>query len=251
MATFVLIHGSWHWGGCYLKVANLLAAKGHVVSCPDLLTCGYDPTVPGTVPDLAAYAAPARAMIEAADGKVILVGHSMGGVSCTYLGELLPEKISRIVYLSAFLCPDGKTANDYIFSPAYLDDPLAKEFFQIASADPAGVRINLDNVDLVKAAFYTDCSDHDVSIAAKNVIPVCPAAGNVWVTQITPERFGSVPRAYIECLEDKALPLPVQRQMQADMSTAGYEVATHAITASHSPFFSKPEELADMLHGMA
>ncbi len=251
MATFILIHGSWHWGGCYLKVANLLAAKGHVVSCPDLLTCGYNPAAPGTVPDLPAYVAPALELLESAEEKVILVGHSMGGVSCSYLGELLPEKISRIVYLAAFLCPDGKTANDYIFSDAYMKDPLAAEFFQIASADPLGVRINLDDVDLVKAAFYTDCSDHDVSIAAKNVIPVCPVAANIWVTKITAERFGSVRRTYIECLGDKALPLTVQRQMQADVAASGFEVDTRAIQASHSPFFSKPEELADILHSLA
>ena len=199
---------------------------------------------------MAAYAAPARAMIDAARDKVILVGHSMGGVSCTYLGELLPEKISKIVYLSAFLCPNGKTANDYIFSPLYMEDPLAAEFFSIASADPAGVRINLDDVSLVKAAFYTDCSDHDVSIAAKNVIPVCPAAANVWVTETTPARFGSKPLVYIECLEDKALPLTVQRQMQADVSAAGPQVVTRSIKASHSPFFSRAEELAGLLDGL-
>ena len=44
MATIVLIHGSWHWGACFLKVANLLAEKGHTVLCPDLATHGYDTT---------------------------------------------------------------------------------------------------------------------------------------------------------------------------------------------------------------
>ena len=82
MATFILIHGSWHWGGCFVKVANILAANGHAVITPDLASHGFDPTPTHAVTDLPTYAAPVRAALEQVKGKAILVGHSVGGATC-------------------------------------------------------------------------------------------------------------------------------------------------------------------------
>jgi pimeloyl-ACP methyl ester carboxylesterase len=252
MATFVLIHGSWHWGGCYLKVANSLAAKGHVVSCPDLLTLGFDPTPPGTVPDLPAYLGPAKKLVEAAKEKVIVLGHSMGGVSVSYLGETMPDKIKRLVYLCAFLCPPSKTANDYLFSEDFLKDPMVAEFNENMKIVPKGVQMTTSNLEFMKTAFYNDCSDHDVSVAVKNVSPIGPLVANVWAHETTKERFGRLPITYIECLQDKAIPIKVQKNMQNDVRAAfGIDIDTKVMDASHSPFLSQPEKLADILDGLA
>jgi pimeloyl-ACP methyl ester carboxylesterase len=252
MATFVLIHGSWHWGGCYLKVANLLAAKGHVVSCPDLLTLGYDPTPPGTVPDLPAYLGPAKKLVEAAKEKVIVLGHSMGGVSVSWLGENMPEKIQRLVYLCAFLVPPGKTANEYLFSEDFLKDPMVAEFNENMKLVDKGVQMSTSNVEFMRTAFYNDCSDHDVKIAAKNVSPIGPAVANVWAHETTKERAGRLPVTYIECLKDKAIPIKVQRNMQNDFKAAfNRDIDVATMDASHSPFFSQPEKLAEILDELA
>ena len=248
MATIMMIHGAWHWGACFLKVANMLAEKGHTVICPDLATHGYDLTEPGSVADMDQYTGSAQRAIEALPGKVVLLGHSMGGVSCTYLGEKFADRVEKIIYLAAFLCADGKCANDYIFSPPYTGDPAAAELFQLLSADPHGIRLALADVPLVKTAFYADCSDHDVAIAAKNVIAVTPAAANIWPTKTTSERFGQIPCTYIECTQDKAIPIAIQRIMQTEAAAMAPHLSVVTMDASHSPFFSQPVALADLIH---
>ncbi|WP_428028445.1 alpha/beta fold hydrolase, partial [Altererythrobacter sp.] len=59
----------------------------------------------------------------------------------------------------------------------------------------------------------------------------------------TPERWGSLPRTYIECTEDRTIPISSQRRMQA--MSPGAKVVT--LDADHSPFLSRPRELADAL----
>ena len=56
----------------------------------------------------------------------------------------------------------------------------------------------------------------------------------------------SLPRHYVECLQDRAIPIEVQRSMHAAIPCR-----VHALDASHSPFLSMPERLADVLDAIA
>jgi len=178
----------------------------------------------------------------------------MGGVTLTYLAEKYPEKtekypekISKLIYLTAFMAPKGKKAVDYIL--LYLKIPAAKELFQVMSEvnDGRGVKLDLTQRAVVKAAFYADCSEHDVDIAAKNVLPIQSSVPNQTVSTITAKRFGSIPRVYIECTEDKAIPIETQRLMISDVP--GATVAS--LKTSHSSFFSQPDSLAKLIIEMA
>jgi hypothetical protein len=133
-----------------------------------------------------------------------------------------------------------------IMSPEYTGNPMAAELYQILSPIETGVKLDLSTPALVKATFYGDCSDHDLAIAAKNVIEVQPFAPFVTPSVTTPERYGSLRRVYIECTEDKAIPIEIQRIMQHGVP--GSEVLT--MHTSHSPFFSQPKALADLLAGL-
>jgi len=243
MANFVLVHGAWHWGACYQKVAQELLLLGHNVAMPDLATHGFDPTPEGSVADMAQYTASARKVIEASSEKVYLVGHSMGGATITYLGEQIPDKIAALVYLTAFLIPNGKTANEIVSSPEYTGHTMASELNQILSPVDTGVKADASQTELARAAFYGDCSDHDFAIALKNLIEVQPFAPFITPAVTTPERYGSLRRIYIECTQDKAIPIEMQRAMQN--AVPGCEVLT--MHTSHSPFFSQPKALADLL----
>jgi pimeloyl-ACP methyl ester carboxylesterase len=243
--TIVMVHGAWHWGGCFLKVANRLTQMGYPVVMPDLKSHGYSAATYDQVTDMADYAAPVSAILQAATSPVVLLGHSMGGVTLTYLAELYPDKIRKLVYLTAFMTPSGKSANDYIFSAAYATDPAAAELFQLlsASSDSKGVVLDVAQPALVKAAFYADCSDHEVAIAAANIIPINSNVPYGAVAATTVAKFGSIPRVFIECTLDKAIPIAQQRQMQADVP--GATVMT--LATSHSPFFSEPDQLANLI----
>jgi pimeloyl-ACP methyl ester carboxylesterase len=243
MANFVLVHGAWHWGGCYAKLADELLVRGHNVAMPDLATHGFDPTPVGTVKDMAQYTEPARRLVEASSEKVVLLGHSMGGATCTYLGEQLPEKIAMLVYLTAFMMPNGKCPNDLIMSPEYTGNPAAAELFQLLAPTEAGIKIDTSKPELAKAGFYADCSDHDIAMSAKNILQVQAYAPFITPSATTPERYGALRRVYVECTQDKAIPIEIQRAMQA--MVPGSEVYT--LHASHSPFYAQPAALADLL----
>lgn len=128
-----------------------------------------------------------------------------------------------------------------------MSDPMAAELFKLLSADEAGVRLALDDLAMVKTAFYGDCSDHDIAIAARNVIAVSPAAPNIWKTEATSERFATLPCLYIECTQDKAIPIAMQRYMQEEARAANLDITTASLETSHSAFFSQPEALAEII----
>lgn len=239
----VMIHGSWHWGGCFQKVADRLASQGHAVATPDLTSHGYNDHSYDSFSTMPEYAAPVEAMIKASKTRVVLIGHSMGGVTLTYLGEKYPEKIAKLIYLTAFMAPKGKRALDYIL--LNLKIPAAAELFKVVAQvnDGRGLKLDLGNRDLVKAAFYADCSDHDVDIAAKNVLPITSTVPDRYVSEVTAGRWGKIPRVYIECKADKAIPIETQRLMISD--NPGTTVIS--IDSSHSAFFSQPDKLTEII----
>ena len=243
MANFILIHGAWHWGGCFDKLAAALTARGHQVAAPDLAGHGADTTQAAKVRDMAQYTAAARTLLEAVDGQAILLGHSMGGASCTYLAEQMPEKIAALVYLTAFMTPDAASPNDYIFSEAYLQSDAAAEFLSLLSPSATGIRLDVTKPDLLKQAFYADCDDAEIAALIPQLTLTQPLAPFISPASITAARGLACRRIYIECTQDRAIPLAIQRQMQAD--SPGTEVLT--METSHSPFLSHPERLAAML----
>ena len=246
MASFILIHGSWHWGGCFAKVANRLAAQGHAVILPDLASHGFDPTPTAAVTDISIYAAPVKAALERVQGKAILVGHSVGGATCTWLGELMPEKVAALVYLTGFMAPAGKSARDFVMTPAYLKDPAIVATQGMLRMGKEGLGIDLSKRDLIVRSLYSDCTERDIEVALANLVRITPHAPFAAVSAITPGRYGTLPRHYIECLHDQALPLPVQRAMQSAVPGA----TVHQLQAGHSPFLSQPEEVAGVLMGV-
>ena len=60
--------------------------------------------------------------------------------------------------------------------------------------------------------------------------------------QITDENFGAIPKYYIECTEDRAIPIQVQRAMYK-----GKVKKVYTLNSSHTPNFSQPENLANIL----
>jgi hypothetical protein len=94
----------------------------------------------------------------------------------------------------------------------------------------------------VREVFYQDCSDADVALATRLVTAESGAMGRAAI-QVTPERYGRIDRIYIECLQDRAISLSVQRSMVAAMPCR----KVHTLDTSHSPFFSNPAGVAQAL----
>ncbi len=237
MGGFILVHGAWHGAWAWEKVVPLLEGKGHEVEVFDLPGHGDDGTPVAKV-SLQAYADRVVEALDASSGPSILVGHSMGGAVISQAAESRPDKVSKLVYLTAFLLENGQTLLEVAGADAGIVIPNLE-----MSGDQSTATIK---EDVITEAFYGDCSEDDTRRAKERLVPQ-PAVAFVTPVEITEGNFGSVPRAYIECTEDRAITINCQREMQARLPCE----TTMTMETSHSPFLSKPEELARHLDGLA
>lgn len=232
--TFVLIAGSWHGAWCWRKVVPLLEAQGHEVRTPELPSTGADQADPATI-TLESWA---RFVADIAGGEtqpVILVGHSRGGVVISRAAELIPDRVQCLVYVSGYLLPDGDTLAD-----TARKDP---ESLVPPNMIPAvgGVTCRLRD-SVIREALFGQCTDEDYEYARLRLSPE-PLKPLVTPLRITDARFGGVPRAYVECSQDRTITLAAQRRMQIVMPCS--PVLT--LDSDHSPFFSHANELAQWL----
>lgn len=94
--------------------------------------------------------------------------------------------------------------------------------------------------------FFNTTSEEWLANARQKLGPE-PMAVFFTPLELTRENFGRVPRAYIECLQDRAVPLDLQRAMQAKLPCK--PILT--LDTDHSPFYSAPDQLADWLNVIA
>jgi pimeloyl-ACP methyl ester carboxylesterase len=186
------------------------------------------------------------------DGKVILVGHSAGGMTISAVAERVPNLLLGVVYLAGFMVPNGVTLLAMLQHET-LSSALAPRLFV---GDPVAIgatRIHVGSTDeayrsLLKASFYGDVSESDFVQAASQLHCDESNAGAIAPSEITPERFGTVPRHYIRCTQDYAVPLTGQDYMIATVDSAiGGKTTTYTLESSHSPFFSQPAALSKIL----
>jgi pimeloyl-ACP methyl ester carboxylesterase len=190
------------------------------------------------------------------DSQVILVGHSAGGMTISAVAERVPDLLLAVAYLAGFMVPNGMSLLAMLQHET-LSSALAPGLF---IGDPVAIgatRINVGSTDkayraLLKAAFYGDVSESDFTRAASQLHCDEANAGAVAPSQITPRRFGTVPRHYIRCTRDRAIPLTAQDHMIAAVDDAiGGKTTTHTLESSHSPFLSQPATLARTLINIA
>lgn len=110
---FVLVHGAWHGGWCWDRVAERLRARGCEVHAPTLT--GLEPTASRSADtiDLSTHVADIVALVRALPAQsIVLVGHSYGGMVISAVAEALEDRIASIVFLDAFLPRDGQSLVD-------------------------------------------------------------------------------------------------------------------------------------------
>jgi pimeloyl-ACP methyl ester carboxylesterase len=236
MSTYLLIHGAWHGAWCWHKVVARLEKKGHRVIATDLPSLGRDRTPVNRV-SLGTWRDHVCAILDSQPEPVVLVGHSRGGIVITEAAEHRPERIRALVYLTAFLPANGQSLFDLAPHPDSLVPPN-----MVMAEDKASATVR---DEALRDAFYGECSDDDVALARLMLQPepTLPLATPVKTTEA---RFGTVPRVYVECARDRAIPLALQRQMHS--ATPCRTVLS--IDTDHSPFFSRPDETAAHLHSI-
>jgi pimeloyl-ACP methyl ester carboxylesterase len=238
VTNFVLVHGAWHGGWCWQQVVAALRAAGHVALAPDLPAHGEDST-PASEVDLRSYRDRVCEVIDSVPGEVVLVGHSLGGLTISLVAEQRADRLKSLVYLASFIPALASRVGEITEE---LTSPEIREAMRL-SAD--GATLDID-VSKVREIFYADCSDEDVAWATERL---CREPANVMrdAIELSPENFGRVPRDYIVCGRDKAL-LPEGQRAVHERSGCR---KVYTMDTSHSPFFSAPEELAKLLGEIA
>lgn len=234
MKTFILIHGSWHSAWNWHKVVPLVEKAGHKAIAIDLPGMGRDKTPIDEV-KMNITVDKICELIDTIPGKVILVGHSKNGIMISQAAEYRPHKIEKLVYLAAYLIPAGKTQKEYSIQDR---EGWLKPYVVMNEEGNAHTL----RPEIYKEGLYHDCDD-DITELAKILLSHEPVESGITPLQLTDENFGSVPRVYIECTEDRAVTPFIQRKMYTEMPCE----KVYTLATSHSPFFSKPKELVDIL----
>lgn len=236
MATYILVHGAFHGGWCWEEVKPLLEEAGHRVLAPDLPGTGEDATpLFGDVLDL--WGEKIAALARAADEPVFLVGHSRGGIVISTAAEKAPDAIARLVYVAAFLLPTGTSLIDFLQEAGEGGLPAIRL--------PDGSAVTLDQADGPSALYHqVDRERVDRALSRLCREPIQPLQQPL---ELTEERYGGVPRAYILTEEDRAIPHSLQRRMISEQPCD----PVICLPSDHSPFYSAPRELADALISLA
>lgn len=228
---FVLVHGGYHGAWCWQRLIPQLERRGHQAIAMDLP--GH-----GARRDENATAAGYRdAVTEVLRPGDVLVGHSMGVWVAAMAADAFPD-LRHIVFLSGPLPAEGQP----LLSPALLAHlPNMAHVANHEGTSPRDFSIELDR-DTAAATYYHDCTDEIIDWAYERLTP--QQMGLLLLEPVSIPNFwaSQPPRSFIRCLQDRG------------MTNEAYEDAIQrlgvvplTINTSHSPFLSRPKELAEVL----
>jgi pimeloyl-ACP methyl ester carboxylesterase len=223
-ATVVLVHGAFHGAWCWEPVRAALDERGVANLAPDLPLSGLDVDVKT-----------ARATLDAVDGRIVLCGHSYGGMVISQAASGRDD-VDRLVYLCAVQVAedDEMTSN---MRPTLLMEHLQHD-------DAGGM-----SVDRAFAAecFYHDCDPAAAAAAVAQLRPMVAGIGPSVTAGTEPvaPAWLTIPSTYVVCTDDRTIHPDTQREM-AKHATDVVEWDT-----SHSPMLSQPDLVADLLAELA
>jgi pimeloyl-ACP methyl ester carboxylesterase len=235
MARYVLVHGAFAGGWCWEPAVTELELRGHTVVAPDLPGSGSD-TTPVEQVTLDAYVDRVGEVLAAQPEPVVLVGHSMGGVVITQTASRYPDNVKRLVYVAAFLPGHGDSLKALTELPEGADDGVQKNM--TVAGDPPVAALSPEAAHEV---FYGCCAEDQVAwaLARQGVQPVVPFLTPVSLSPAV----GTIPRCYVYCTEDRAIPPALQKRMFTERPCAD----VLELPVDHSPYLSATSELVDAL----
>ncbi|KAJ8770714.1 hypothetical protein K2173_021361 [Erythroxylum novogranatense] len=258
---FVLVHGTCHGAWCWYKIVALLKSAGHRVTAVDLGASGVNPKRFNEVVSVSDYASPLMEFMTSLhneDEKVILVGHSYGGMSISLAMESFPDKVLVAVYLTAFMpsCVNPPAAlgqevqnllsglrsfsGKQFFKRTATESLLDSKFFYDDGAEQPPTSA-LFGPQHLGTNIYQNCPLEDLELAKTLIRPsglFLKELGNT--SLLTEEKFGSVDRVYIICEEDKLIKKDLQEWFIENSPTKDVKLLAGA---DHMAMLSKPKEL--------
>ncbi|MCD7470788.1 hypothetical protein HAX54_010907 [Datura stramonium] len=233
---FVLVHGACHGAWCWYKVVTILRGEGHKVSVLDMAASGIHPKRAEELNSLAEYNEPLIEFMASLPQKekVILVGHSMGGINISLAMEMFPHKIAVAVFVTAFM--PGPNLNLVTISQQYneqVESHMDTEFVYNNGQEKSPTSLLLGPKDLTLATYLV------------RPVPLFDESGLLMNTALSEEKYGSVRRVYVVCDKDNVLKeKQFQRWLIKNNPPDEVELMYNA---DHMVMFSKPRELCSCL----
>ncbi len=229
---FVLIHGAWHGGWCWEGVIKALERAGHTAQAP---------TMPGHAPGddrsrvtLDTYVNKIVATLNEQVKPVVLVGHSSAGFLLQSAAPKAANKIERLIFLNAFILPDGKAQFDLVPPEA------AQGMTAAANASP-------DKCVPVIEDFVRNMLMNGESTEAQNALisKLTPQPLALFTTPVSTTAFNglTVPRSVVFCKGDASLPPGAFLGMAQGLGK--FDLVE--IDGSHEALFTRPEPVAQAL----
>jgi len=237
--NYVIVPGAWSAPYAWADVKAGLEKSGNTVTVVQLPAHGSDQTLPQNV-TMDIYRDAVVDVINAVNGKVILVGHSMAGVVISDVAEKVPTKIEKLIYVAAFIPLSGQSMLDWA-----LTDTTSVTGGSLA---PSKDGLTIDVIqDQIVNGFIQDGTDDEKNLVLSNykTEPLAPLANKV---TLTAANYGSVPKFYIKTLKDQTVTPKLQKRMLT--ATPAFE-ATYKLNTSHSPFLVKPDSVVTLLTNIA
>lgn len=223
--TFLLVHGAWHGPWAWDQIVAELKGAGQAAVTVDLPSSGAQA---GALGDLAADVAAVTEALDAIEGPKVLVAHSYGGIPITQAAAGR-EDVRHLVYVCAFMLDVGESLLGAL-------DGAVPDWIELV-ADGAASRVTRP-----REVFYADVEDQ-LARASEDRLGLQSIPS--FADPLTAAAWGGIPSTYVVCEQDQAIPLPAQEAMSARAGTV------HRMPTSHSPFLSRPDDLAAILIDLA
>ncbi|HEY0659240.1 MAG TPA: alpha/beta fold hydrolase [Pyrinomonadaceae bacterium] len=233
MTNFLLVHGAWHGGWCWRRVAKILRAAGHEVFAPTLTGLGEREHLLNADVGLDTHIADVLGVLKYEDLRdVVLVGHSYGGMVIAGAAEKAAERIAHLVYLDAFVPEDGKSLCDYQ-SPEILE-----MFHEKTRTEGEGYKLPC----FIPAEVFGVTTDEDLAWVKPKLNPH-PFKTKLDAVRLTNPEAARIPHTFIYCNNPAVGPFgQFADRIRDDESWQYLEMAT-----GHDAMVTEPEKLAGML----
>lgn len=234
--TYILIHGAWGAAWEFDEVKELLSKDGSIVHALDLPGHGENKREIAEV-TMDEYVKHIEDFISKIDGKVILVGHSLGGATISQVAEENFTKIEKLIYVAAMLPKNGDSPLGLMQSDKY-GQLLSRIIF---SEDQSYAMLN---DEMVRDLLLHDVTDKE---RLDEIVPeflvkqaVQPFTAEI---AISAKKFGSVPKYYIRASLDKVLTPELQDKMIKNWDVK----KVFTLSSGHFPITSIATKLTDVI----
>ncbi|KAK7386479.1 hypothetical protein VNO78_26739 [Psophocarpus tetragonolobus] len=243
---YVLVHGASYGAWLWYKLKPRLESAGHKVTVVDLAACGTNMKKIEDVHTFYQYSEPLLQLMATIpqNEKVVLVGHSLGGLNIALAMEKFPEKVAIGVFVTAIM-PDIEHKPSYVLEK-FIDSTPATTWLDVEFFQSGNKTIVNFGPQFLSNKLYQASSAEDIELAKHLQRP-----GSLFIEDLSQQKnfslqgYGSVPLAFIVSTEDLEIPLNFQHWM---IQNVGINVEVLKIKgADHMLMISKPQELCDCL----